>query len=410
MSFFISCFGFGENIDTRQRCLSPDFKSLQVLVNGRNDLPSVLIAGSNDLLTVSFDELSTEKQNLRWSLTHCNAMWEAEDISDFEFTDGMNEATVDDYNYSQATLTHYVHYSITLPDSRIPLKISGNYLLKVYEEYNPEEPLVQVRFSVAENTIKVDASVSGRTDIDYLEKHQQLEIAVDTKGAGIRDPYTDIITVVKQNQSEQNFITLPGPSMLKGNTVVYTHLRPLIFKGSNEFRRFETVSTSYPGKGVDRIYHTPDGYFADLLIDTPRYMNGFTYDSTQHGGFTIREYDSERSDSEAEYIITNFTFESPKLPLEVHLDGALTAFALDDSSLMRYNVEKGCYEKSLLLKQGAYDYRYVTRHPSTSEVSTEYTEGNFCDTSNRYTIYVYYRLPGERYDRLGAVTVTELHK
>lgn len=397
--------------DTRQKCFNPEFTSLQVRVNGIADAPAVIIAGSSDRLSVSFDELSTQARNLRWSLTHCNAQWQPEELSDFEFTDGLNEATIDDYDYSRSTVTHYVHYSITLPDKRMPLKISGNYLLKVYEEYEPENILLQARFSVVENAMRVNASVSPRTDIDYMNRHQQLEIEVDTKGSGISNPYTDLITIIEQNPGDLSRITLPSPSMMRGSSVVYSHLRPLIFKGSNEYRRFETVSTSYPGMGVDRIGHTPEGYFADLLIDTPRYSNGYVYDRTQHGAFTVREYNSDNSDTEAEYILTNFTFESPELPgAEVHIDGALTSHALDSSTRMEYDQEIGCYRKSLLLKQGAYDYRYVTLSPDSTVISTDFTEGNYCDTSNRYIIYVYLRNPGERYDRLAAVTATALHK
>ncbi len=397
--------------DTRQKCLSPRFKSLQVRVNGNADVPAVIIAGSADQLSVSFDELSTQARNLRWSLTHCNARWQPEELSDFEFTDGLNEATIDDFEYSRSTLTHYVHYSITLPDERIPLKISGNYLLKVYEEYEPENILLQVRFSFAENSMRVNASVSPRTDIDYMDRHQQLEIEVDTKGSGISNPYTDLTTIVEQNPGNPSRVVLPSPSMMRGSTVSYNHLRPLIFKGGNEYRRFETVSTSYPGMGIDKIGHTPDGYVADLLIDTPRYANGYIYDRTQHGAFTVREYNSDNSDTEAEYVLTNFTFESPKFPgAEVHIDGALTSHALDSSTRMDYDPEIGCYQKSLLLKQGAYDYRYVAVSPGSDEISTDFTEGNYCDTSNQYIIYVYYRNPGERFDRLAAVTTTALHK
>ena len=407
---FISLTVYGEDSDTRWGCLEPEFKSLQVLVNGRNDLLPVLIAGSSDRLTISFDELATNARYLRWNLTHCNALWEPENISEFEVTDGINEATVDDYQFSQATLTHYVHYTITVPDERIPLKLSGNYLLTVYEEYKQEKPLVQVRFSIVENSMKINASVSPRTDIDYMDKHQQLEISIDTEGSGIRNLYTDLITIVKQNPGESSGITLPSPTFIKGNTAVYSHQRPLIFPGGNEYRRFETVSTSYPGMGVDRIIHTPQGYTADILTDTPRNTTGYTYDRTQHGGFTIREYNSDKSDTEAEYILTNFTFESPKLPVQVHIDGDLTSYARDSSSQMEYDPYTGCYEKSLFLKQGAYDYRYVTVNPVTGKVATDLTEGNYCDTSNRYVIYVYYRIPGERFDRLAAVTCAELHQ
>ena len=71
--------------------------------------------------------------------------------------------------------------------------------MKVYEENAPETPLLSVRFSVAEGNAAVYAGVSAKTDIDYMKSHQQLEIMVDTKATGVRNPYTDLIVLVEQN-------------------------------------------------------------------------------------------------------------------------------------------------------------------------------------------------------------------
>ena len=40
---------------------------------------------------------------------------------DSEFLDGFNEGTVDDYAFSEATSTHYVHYSLKIPNEQIQL-------------------------------------------------------------------------------------------------------------------------------------------------------------------------------------------------------------------------------------------------------------------------------------------------
>ena len=387
-----------------QECRFGSIASLQVRNIHNASAPAVMTIGSDDGIVIEFDELSTAARNLRWCVEHCDARWQPDGLMDIEFTDGLNEAIVDEYSYSQGTLSHYVHYVIRIPDERVPLKISGNYLLKVYEENAPETPLLSVRFSVAEGNAAVYAGVSAKTDIDYMKSHQQLEIMVDTKATGVRNPYTDLIVLVEQNPGDRERIELTTPSSVRGSEVRYEHLRPLIFNGGNEYRRFETVSTSYPGKGVDKIEHTADGYFAILYKDEPRSAAGYQYDRTQNGRFTIRECNSDRSDTEAEYVHTLFTFESPKIPgVEVHLDGEFTGGRLDNSSRMEYNPYTGGYEKTMYLKQGAYDYRYVTVKPGGKSVSFALTEGNYCDTGNQYIIYVYYRLPGEQYDRLAAV-------
>ena len=72
----------------------------------------------------------------------------------------------------------------------------------------------------------------------------------------------------------------------------------------------------------------------------------------------------------------------------VYVFGELTNYVPDDSSRMVFNAEKGVYEKTLFLKQGYYNYSYVTldagKKPG-NRFSFENTEGNFTNTENSYT-------------------------
>ena len=87
---------------------------------------------------------------------------------------------------------------------------------------------------------------------------------------------------------------------------------------------------------------------------------------------------------------------------DVYLLGQVADYNFDDTARMYYNAEKGVYEKTLFLKQGYFDYMYVTidrddpkRRPDFSE-----TEGNIWETENDYMILVYYRPLAGRVDEL----------
>ena len=45
---------------------------------------------------------------------------------------------------------------------------------------------------------------------------------------------------------------------------------------------------------------------------------------------------------------------------DIYLFGEFTNYETNENSKMEFNMEKGAYEKTLLLKQGHYDYSYVT--------------------------------------------------
>ena len=57
------------------------------------------------------------------------------------------------------------------------------------------------------------------------------------------------------------------------------------------------------------------------------------------------------------------------------------------------------YELSLLLKQGFYNYKYVTVDYKNNLNDYE-IDGSFYQTENEYTVLVYYRKMGARYDEV----------
>jgi hypothetical protein len=74
---------------------------------------------------------------------------------------------------------------------------------------------------------------------------------------------------------------------------------------------------------------------------------------------------------------------------------------------MRWNQQQSAYETTLQLKQGYYDYAYALADGKSNppKFITDETEGNIWETENQYSILVYYRELGGRYDQLMNVTV-----
>lgn len=407
--FFATASG-EERPDTRQGALQPSFKTLQVTLNGDLFAPPVInLANPGERIIISFDELADEHRYLRYSLEHCDAFWRPEGLVESEFLDSFNEGTVDNYEYSQATVVHYVHYTIALPNEQVRITQTGNYLVKVYDERDPEQTLLQARFGVCDFSVPVGVTLSSRTDIDTNESHQQLGITVDTRNIGIEDPFNDLRVVITQNGRTDNEVTLSTPQRINGSRVIYEHLRPLIFDAGNEYRRFETSSVNYPGLSVEHITHDTPVYNAMLYVDTPRNRQSYLYDSTQQGRYMVRSVETSDSDTEADYVLTHFTLEmAPLAGADIFIEGDLTDRRFDPASHMVYNHSTGCYEQSMLLKQGSYNYQYLTvPNGSNGRGLTAPVEGDKYQTVNEYTIRVYHRPRGTRFDRLVGITTVK---
>ena len=113
----------------------------------------------------------------------------------------------------------------------------------------------------------------------------------------------------------------------------------------------------------------------------------------------------EDPDTEADYYIVHFALAcEPLLDGSVYLHSDLFNNVLDERSKMGYNFDTGQYEKAVLMKQGSYNYQYLFVPNGSTTGQTAPLEGDFYQTQNEYSIYVYYRSMGTRYDRLIGVT------
>ena len=67
---------------------------------------------------------------------------------------------------------------------------------------------------------------------------------------------------------------------------------------------------------------------------------------------------------------------------------------------MIYDPSSGNYVADIMLKQGAYNYQYLFVPDGTNVGLTSKIEGDKYQTVNEYSVRVYNRPVGERYDRL----------
>lgn len=375
-----------------------NIKSLRVMKNGEWDLPPVITLKEDDFIEISFDDLKHEYVRYRYTIHHCNADWSFSDILESVYLDGFNTNIIEGYEQSMTPKVEYNRYSIRIPDVNTKLLIAGNYCVQVYED-DSDKLIAQCYFSVIEPRIIISAEISGNTDIDTYKNHQQIDFTINHHHFNIRNPHSDLKIAVCQNRRWDNAVTNIKPTYIKQNQLVYTHIRDLVFEGGNEFRRFEIIDEYVPRMNVDKMeYHDPY-YHATLYTDEQR--TNYIYDQDQNGKYLIRNSNNFDNETESEYIFTHFRLEAPQINGgDIYINGDLTNNCFDERSKMVYDPINHCYEATLLLKQGAYNYQYLYVPNNSQRGYTYAIEGDFHQTENNYCIYVYHRSFGERYDKL----------
>lgn len=389
--------------DTSTRIFDPSFRSLKVSVDEDFMAYPTLRAGTENHLVVSFDRIADDVSHLRYRLIHCNADWKPSLLLETEYVDGFNIAPIDDYAFSSNTFVHFVNYRILLPNNDMMPLVSGNYLLQVFDEDDPDKTLLQARFSVSDEAMAVDGRVLSVTDRGVNDRYQQLELMVDRLGYKVMNPMSDIIVTVEQNGDPATLRTLAPPMRMDGQRMIYEHQQQLIFDAGNEFRRFETVAVPQAGMRVDSTRFIDGRYHAFLTPDRER-TSAYQYDHTQHGRYMVRQSNASDSDLGADYVYTHFTLDIPEQTgAEIYLQGEMTAPFPVAASRMVYDYYRGGYTLTVPLKQGSYNYRYALRRQGDDRPSPAPVEGNHYQTRNEYTVKVYYRAPGARADKLLAV-------
>lgn len=375
-----------------------NIRTLQVKKNGEWGEPPVLLLGSKQWLEVSFDDMTHQFNRYIYRITHCDANWQPSAMTVSEYMNGFNDQRIEDYEVSMNTTMEYTHYSFNIPNEEINLRISGNYKVEIFED-GEDEPVAEVAFCVIEPHVNIGVKVSGNTDIDTYQQHQQVDFTVNYKGYNVQDPVGDLKPIVVQNRRWDNHVEGVKPAYLRNNELVFTHNRNLIFEAGNEYRWFEILDEYVATMNVDRMRYIRPYYHAMLFENSQR--THYLYNKDLNGRYWVRNYDNVDNDTESDYFITHFRLVMPAVPGgNVYLHGDLTNGQLKEEYMMDYNLLEHCYELNIPLKQGSYNYQYLFVPDDETQGYTQQCEGNFHQTENEYWIYVYHRPFGERYDKL----------
>lgn len=382
-----------------------NIKSLQVKPNGEWGEQPVMPLGGANYMEISFDDLQHNFVRYTYTITHCNADWKQSDLIRSEYMDGFDDNRIDEYDQSMNTEMEYNHYTFTLPNEDVKLLVSGNYIVNIFED-GEDEPVARACFSVIEPHVGIAMELSGNTDIDTYASHQQLSFVINYSGFQTRNAIDELIPVVRQNNRWDNAVYNLKPTFMRVNEMVYEHNRNLIFEAGNEFRRFEILDRHVPTMRIDRMRYDGDCYHATVMTDEQR--TAYLFDRDQNGRYWVRNGNNVDNDTESDYYYTHFRLEMPQIPGgDLYISGDMTNYSMTEDFKMEYNLLEHAYELVLPLKQGSYNYQYLFLRDGNSVAEATPSEGSFHQTENEYSVYVYYRPFGTRYDKLvGFKTIT----
>jgi len=365
--------------------------------------PPVIRLGSSDKLRLSFDDFSEETYLFRYTLVHCDANWNTSELEQMEYLDGFYDGEIRDYEFSFNAIPAYIHYDLVFPNDEVQIRLSGNYILKVYvDSPDGEEVIFTRRFFVVETLVKVEVKIPYYPkNLLYTRKKQQIDLRLFTPDLFNAEPETRINVSIRQNGRWDNIKTGLKPTSIMMNQLDYNYTDGIVFDGGNQFRNFDMKSFWYQSMYIRRIVSDENGYNVILYPDQPKAGKPFSVEEDINGKKLIKAREDQRTSIEGEYAWVDFTLKKSEIRgSDIYILGALNDWKLDKKSKMQYNATRHQYEGDLLLKQGYYNYLYAVVPKGKTKGDITIIDGDHWQTDNDYYIYVYYREKVPEYDRL----------
>ncbi len=368
-----------------------------IIFRGPNEGDQFPIIKLGESITLLFDDIRAREADYYYTIQHCNFDWTpSTNLSKFEYLRGFDNERIIDYSNSFGTLQSYSTYRLRLPNQETGFKLSGNYIMKIYDD--DDELMFTRRFVIYQDAAAVGVSTFRSRDMSIIDQAQAVRFTINLTGVRVQNPMQEVKVALLQNYDWNTAITNLKPQFVLGNELSYRYDKEASFWGGNEYFNFDNKDILGANASISHTERT-DLHHNYLYTNITRENRPYTYNPDINGDFVIRTLQGRNNRTEAEYAYVHFSLENyRKIGFgSIHVYGKFNNYAIDDSTKMTYNENTGLYQCTLLLKQGFYNYKYILVDEN-GNIDDTAISGSFSQTENTYTVLVYFRRFGDRHD------------
>ena len=370
----------------------------------------IISLNSADRLELHFDDTDANVKSYSYTYQLCTADWQPALMSQLDYIKGYSQQRINTYRMSSIAYTKYTHYMAILPENSCAPKRAGNYLVKVFLNGDTSKLAFTRRLLVLSEQATIAAQIQRPFNGQFFSTHQKVNFIINTSKLNIVNAMQQVKVYILQNNRWDNAVHNIKPTFIRTKDIEYNTEQDCLFPAGKEWRWLDLRSFRLQSDRVGRAEYGKT--FTNIMVvpDKDRSAQGYVFFKDNNGKFFNETAESINPFWEADYATVNFSFVPPgNIPFsdkDVYLFGELSNYGMDESARMKFNEASGNYETSLFLKQGYYDYSYITtkQNDPKTVASFQFTEGNYWEAENNYTILVYFQGLGDRADQLVGIT------
>ena len=379
-----------------QKTAPPNIKSIQFQSLNKTTFNHIIPLGNT--IELNFDDLDGDQKEYYYKIQLMTHDWRESNLIANQYINGFQSNVIFDVENSFNTFQNYTHYTVQFPNQNTKITKSGNYLLSILDDVG--DVVFTRRFTLYENIAIVGVSASRSRNTKNMDKEQTVQFLVNHSRLQINNPSQEIHVAILQNENWKTAITKIQPQFYKPNQLVYNYIKKTNFWGGNEYLFFDNKNIRNASVSIARserkeIVHN---YLYPYIN---RGLKSYSYNPDINGQFVIRNIEATNPKTEADYAIMYFSLKTGKEieNKEVYVYGAFNNFNLTEENKMNFDPLTNQYNVNFLLKQGFYNYTFVTKS-AENLISESEIRGNFSQTENMYTVIVYHKAFGSLFDRV----------
>lgn len=326
----------GQNIEIQP---SASIKTVMVFNPQTNDNTPIIKLGSREYLLFLFDDLEAGYKRYQYKVEHRNADWSPSGIFDSEYLNGYSTDYIKVHKNSFNTYQKFTNYQLQFPNQEMSLKLSGNYLLKVFLK-DENKPIFTKRFAVHQNSADVGVSVSRYNNPTQADLNQRVQVQVSSGTQNLTESPDGAKLFIMKNNNWEESLTMNRPSFSRTNQLMYNGT-DILFEGGAEYNWFDTKNLEVPAMTTEKSFRKDSTYHSVLRVDFPKYNLPYDDYPDVNGNFYIRNnrYGNEyMAASEADYGWVYFAlddFEDQNGQFTPYVVGAFNNWMITEESRLK---------------------------------------------------------------------------